>query len=167
MDNLSTGEKIAGASGVALIIIMFLSWWGAPGELGDLAEAAGIDASANAWQGASFLDIIWFLTAVAAIALAVIAATATTPALPVSMSAVVAGLGILSTLLIIYRLIDPPEDAAREIGAFLGLIAAAGIAYGGWKAMEEEGTSFGEQRDRFDAGGGTAPPPPPPAPPAQ
>ncbi len=32
---------------------------------------------------------------------------------------------------------------------FLGLIASAGIAYGGWRAMEEEGTSFGDQADRL------------------
>ena len=34
-------------------------------------------------------------------------------------------------------------------GVFLGLIASAGIAYGGWRAMEEEGTSFGDQADRI------------------
>ena len=54
-------------------------------------------------------------------------------------------------------------DVSRKIGVFLGLIAAVGIAYGGWRAMQEEGTSFGDQADRV---GGDNPPPPPPSAPA-
>ena len=170
MENLRTGEKIAGISGVALLIIMFLSWWGAPGEVGELADLTGIevDTSANAWQLADFLDLIWALTALAGIALAVMAASATRPDMPIAMSAITAGLGILSTVTILYRLIDTPYDASRKYGVFLGLIAAAAIAYGGWRAMEEEGTSFGDQADRFQGSGdrGTPPPPPPPPPPS-
>ena len=78
-----------------------------------------------------------------------------------------AGLGILSVLLIIYRIISPPDggagdliDISRGIGVYLGLIAAIGIAYGGWTAMQEEGTSFSDQADRFGGGGGSPPPPP-------
>ena len=166
MDNLRTGEKIAGASGVALLIIMFLSWWGAPGEVGDLAELAGVDVdtSANAWQAADFLDLVWALTALSGIALAAMAASATRTNLPVAMSAITAGLGGISVLTIIYRIIDTPFDADRKYGVFLGLIAAAGVAYGGWVAMQEEGTSFGDQADRLQGGGGGSPPPPPPPP---
>ena len=106
------------------------------------------------------------------------AANAQSVNLPVAGSALVAGLGILCVLLILYRIIDPPGEGdipdgfdisiAREIGVFLGLIAAVGIAYGGYLGMQEEGTSFGDQADRLqnrDAGTttGGAPPPPPPA----
>lgn len=171
MENLRTGEKIAGASGLALLIVMFLSWWGAPGEVGDLAELAGVDVdvNANAWELASFLDLIWALAALSGIALAVMAATSSQVSMPVALSAIAAGLGGLSVLTIAYRLIDTPYDASRKFGVFLGLIAAAGVAYGGWVAMQEEGTSFGDQADRLQGGGtggGTPPPPPPPAPPA-
>jgi hypothetical protein len=85
--------------------------------------------------------------------------------LPVAASALTAGLGILATLLILYRIIDPPGDAAREFGVFLGLIAAAGIAVGGWLSMQEEGTTFAGEYDRFGGGPSDpgAPPPPPPA----
>ena len=168
-NRLSLGEKIAGAAGLALIVIMFLSWWGAPGEIAEAAELAGVDTgSANAWEAHDLMDIIWFLTGLAGIALAVMAAGRNSVNLPVAMSAIVAGLGILSTLLIVYRLIDPPFDAGREFGVFLGLIAAAAVAYGGWRAMQEEGTSFGDQGDRLQGnrttgtGGGGTPPPPPP-----
>jgi multidrug transporter EmrE-like cation transporter len=165
VNSLRTGEKIAGASGVVLLIVMFLSWWGAPGDIGNLAKLAGVDVdtSANAWQLASFLDIIWFLTAVSGIVLAVIALQKVQTNLPVALSAIVAGLGILSTLTILYRILDTPYDAGRKFGVFLGLIAAAGVAYGGFVAMQEEGTSFSDQADRLQGNRGNNPPPPPAA----
>ena len=84
------------------------------------------------------------------------AANRTTVDLPVALSAVTAGLGILSVVLILFRIISPPDfglgevaeafggeaDVGRGIGVFLGLIAAAGVAAGGWLAMQEEGSSF-------------------------
>ena len=113
------------------------------------------------------------MTILVAIGGALIAANATSVNTPVAISAITTGLGILSVLLILYRIIDPPGSGdipdgfdigiSRGIGVFLGLIAAGGIAYGGWRAMEEEGTSFGDQADRFSGGGGGTSPPPPPA----
>ncbi len=165
MDNVGTGAKIAGASGLALLIIMFLSWWGAPGDLGDLADLTGVevDTTANAWELADVLDLLWALAAISGIALAGIAMTSSEVNMPVAMSAITAGLGGLATLTILYRIIDPPFDADLKYGVFLGLIAAAGIAYGGWTAMQEEGTSFSSPAA---GAGGDAPPPPPPPPPS-
>ena len=61
---------------------------------------------------------------------------------------------MLSTVLVLYRIIDPPADcAAREFGVFLGLIAAAAVAFGGWLAMQEEGDLFGDEAGRFGGGG--------------
>jgi hypothetical protein len=173
VDRLRRGELIAGISGVVLIIVMFLGWWGAPGvegiDIEGIAEAAGVDTTANAWELADFMDIIWFLTGLVAIGLALATAMARTVSLPVAASALTAGLGILSTILILYRIIDPPYEADREFWVFVGLIAAAGIAYGGWLSMQEEGTTFAGEADRLqDRVGGPdepGPPPPPPPPP--
>ena len=73
--------------------------------------------------------------------------------MPVAMSAITAGLGGLATLT------DPLPDHrparcdagtwSSTVGVFLGLIAAAGITYGGWMAMQEEGTSFSGQADAW------------------
>jgi hypothetical protein len=172
---LNRGERIAGIAGIALIIIEFLAWWGGGGFTGTVnGVAVGVesDITFSAWDAASFMDIIWFITGLSGIALALIAASDYEPGLPVAASAIATALGALSTLLIIYRLIDPPYDLSRKYGVFLGLIAAAGIAFGGWLAMQEEGTSFGGEADRFRGGGGTgtggpgAGPPPPPPPPS-
>jgi hypothetical protein len=140
-----------------------------------------VEGSRNAW-GHGFIDIVLFITGVAAVGLAALAASETETGLPVAAGAIVAGLGALSVLLIIISLISPPDfgadlsgtgiDHTRKIGVWLGLIAAIGVAYGGWRAMQEEGTSFGGEADRFrgapgegpGAGPPSAPPPPPPPP---
>jgi hypothetical protein len=169
-DRLRTGELIAGIAGVLLFIVMFFGWFGLPDvETGvpgltaeGLAEAAGVDTTANAWQAFDFIDLVLLVTIVIAVGLAVAAMAAQTVALPVAASALTAGLGILSTLLILYRIIDPPEEATREFWVFVGLVLAGAIAYGGWRAMQEEGTSFGAEADRV-RGRGEPPPPPPPS----
>jgi hypothetical protein len=177
-DRLRPGEQIAGISGLALILIMFIfSWFG----------VEGIDEGANAWESFSVIDLILFLVAAVAIALAVATAAGEQVNLPVALSAITAGLGILAVVLVLFRIISPPDfgvesfaielpgggqvetpeiDTTREIGVWLGLIASLGIAYGGWRAMQDEGTTFGAQADRLqDRVGGDEPPPPPPPPP--
>jgi hypothetical protein len=176
-NRLNQGEMIAAISAVLLLLIMFIfSWFGWGGDLADQADAAGFDTGWNAWQSFGFIDIILFITILVAIGGALVSANAQSVNTPVAISSITAALGILSVLLILFRIISPPDfgtdvlggggiDVSRKIGVFLGLIAAGGIAYGGWRAMQEEGTSFGDQADRFQnrppSGGGTPPPPPP------
>ena len=161
---LNTGEKIAGISGVLLLIIMFLFDWFTIDVGGGVFD---VSTGGNAWESFGFIDLVLFLAAAAGIALAVVAAAASKPDMPVALSAITAGLGILGVVLVIFRIISPPDfgvgdlvDVGRGIGVFLGLVAVAGVAYGGWAAMQAEGSSFGAQTDRV--GGGNEPPPPPP-----
>ena len=172
---LTQGEKIAGASGIALILIMFIFNWFGLEVTGAEAFGVSVEAVANAWGSYGFIDIVLFITVAAAIGLALISASQTEVGLPVAASAVVAGLGILSVVLILYQHHQPAGLRCRSVGysasrargrsaSGSGLIAAIGVAYGGWRAMQEEGTSFGEEADRFrepDEGPGAAPPPPP------
>jgi len=165
---------IAAVSAAVLLLVMFILDWFAV-DLGEDDLGLGvtaIDTGANAWQAFGFIDIVLFITILVAIGLAVMAANAQSHNLPVAGSALVAGLGLLSVVLILYRIIDPPGaddipdgfdiSISREIGVFLGLIAAAGITYGGFAGMQEEGTSFAAQGDRLQNRGGGTPPPPPP-----
>jgi hypothetical protein len=172
---LSQGEKIAAISAALLFVIMILfTWFSVDFGSDNLGLTGGIDTGANAWQAFGFIDIILFVTILVAIGGAVITANASSVNTPVAISAITCGLGILSVLLILFRIVDPPGSGdipdgfdigiSRGIGVFLGLIAAGGIAYGGWRAMEEEGTSFQHQADRVTGSGDDSPPPPPPPP---
>jgi hypothetical protein len=163
LSTLRTGEKIAAAAGIILLLAMFiLDWYTA--DFGPFGGEFGV----NAFESFDIIDLILLLTVIAAIALAVTSMTGNTPDLPIAMSAIVAGLGILSTLLVLYRLINPPGEGGidRGIGIFVGLVAAAGIAYGGWRAMQDEGTSFTAERDRMAGPGPGAGGPPAGGPPA-
>lgn len=181
VSTLSTGEKVAGIAGIALFLIMILfSWFG--------IEVAGFGSpeGANAFESFGIIDIVLLLTAIAAVVLPVMSLTDSHVDLPVALSAIVALLGIISVILVLFRIISPPDlgipdavdigfgelednvDTTRKIGVFLGLLSAIGVAIGGWLAMQEEGTSFGSARDqagdRFGGGPGAGGQPPPPGP---
>src|SRR3954453_3514492 len=172
---LNRGERIAGVAGVLLILIMFIFDWFGPKGATDLGGT-------NAWQSYGITDIILFITALVAVALAVTAASSGELGLPVALSAIVTGLGIISVVLVAISIVSTPDydvpsvlgggeiDTSVKIGVFLGLIAAIGVTAGGWLAMQEEGTSFAGQADRFRGSGtggpGASPPPPPPPPPS-
>jgi hypothetical protein len=194
VNRLNQGEKIAAGSGVVLFIAMFLSWFGAPSnDFTNALGAAGVDTTLNAWQSFDFIDLFLLLTAVVAVGAA--AAKAADARVDFPLSSIVTVLGAISTILVLYRIIDPPGSLDRKFGVFLGLILAALLTYGGWLAMQDEGASFGDAADRLGgdrasgAGGGdhyatpreddpyaspppasdeppSAPPPPPPPPPS-
>ncbi len=176
MDRLSTGEKIAGASAVLLFFFMFFDWFSVEVSGGGGGFVASATGSGNAWEALGNIDIFLMITILATL-IAVglrLSDSAFEPAVP--LGAVVAVLGAISVLLILYRIIDPPGsesvpglsvDVSPSLGIFLGLIAAGGITYGGYRAMDEEGASFGGTADRLSgdqSGPGTGAPPPPPPP---
>jgi multisubunit Na+/H+ antiporter MnhF subunit len=119
---------------------MFIfDWFGFGGTVDTGLGSVEIGGGFNAWQSFDLIDIILLLAIIAAVGVAAMSAYGTSANLPVAGSAIVAGMGALGTVLILYRIIDPPSGADREIGVFLGLIASAAMTYGGWEAMQEEG----------------------------
>jgi hypothetical protein len=183
VDRLNTGEKIAGISAVLLFLFMFFGWFGVEisGEGGSVSFGSG--AGGNAWEALDLIRFVLLIAIVAALANAFLRLTDSGYEPPISMNVAVAVLGGLAALLVLYRVINPPDfgsfggitaEATREFGLFLGLLAAIGIAFGGYKGMQEEGSTFSGTADRLSSGGspppppsGGTPPPPPPPPPSQ
>ena len=182
--DLSTGDKVAGVSGVLLLIFMlFFSWFSL--DVPDVPEVPGfavpdLDTGFNAFQAFAWIDWVLLLAALGGIAIPVRRLMAPDFEPPVALSAIVTGIGILGVLLVLFRIISPPDigdfdfglgfggvdtglDTSRSIGVFLGFLATIGVAVGGWLAMQDEGTSFtatgGQIGDQF--GGGQQPPPAP------
>ena len=174
LSKLRAGELLAGLAGAALLIVMFLPWYGLAGLSepfgGALARQAGIPTTANAWRAFDLIDILLFLTVVAAVGAAVVAATQQSVALPVAASVILTALGVLVTGLVLYRLVNEPgSDQFIDIrfGAYLGFVLCARVALGGFMSMQEEGTSFGQAADQLQGRGAAAPPPPPAQPPPE
>lgn len=136
---MNTGEKLAGVSGLLLLASMFVHWYG----------IKGFSGGADAWQAFHFVDVVLLVVAMSALGLALLGASQSELGLPVASSAIVTSLGVLAIVLVLIRLIDPPEvgvaafepnvEVSRKIGVWLGLITSIGVAVGGYLAMQEEG----------------------------
>jgi hypothetical protein len=163
---LGVGEIVAGISALALFLFMFLPWYGID-SVGGFGVGGG---DANAWEVFSFVDILLFLVVVAVVGLVLVQMAGSTPDMPSPPAQLIAIAGVVAFVLILFRLIFTPGidtggvdidvDLGRKIGIFLGLIASAGIAYGGWRGMNEPAAAGP------GVGGTSASAPPPPPPPA-
>ena len=157
---LRTGELVAAVGGLILLVAMFAFDWyeisGFGGLIEQFGEAVGVDTGIKAWDGQGFFgtiaNLVILAAAVAAIALAVLTATSRNIALPVAASAITAGLGIGAVVMVLLRMVfqpGPNEVVDLRFGIVLALAGAAIVAYGGWRAMQEEGTTFDEARDQL------------------
>ena len=97
--------------------------------------------NATAWQAFSVVDLFMVAAAVAGLSVGLCILFRVSVSYPVAGSTVTAMFGALALLLIVWRLLDPPGDGLdREVGAWLGLIAAAGVTVGGYLGMQEPGS---------------------------
>ena len=120
------GELVGALCGLGLLVLSFLPWY----------SAGGVDATA--WEAFSVVDLVLAVAAVLSVSVGLVVLTGASVSYPIAGSAVATGFGILAFVSILYRLVDPPADGVeREIAAWLGLAAAAGIAIGGYLAMQE------------------------------
>jgi hypothetical protein len=126
---LRRGEWIVGVSSVVLLVSMFaLTWFDVPHS----------EKTQNGWDSLSHARWLLIITIAAGFVLVYVQASRSSPAIPVTTSLLVAVLGALSVLWLIYRLfISPAGD--RQAGAYVGLVAAAGIAFGGFLSVRDEG----------------------------
>jgi hypothetical protein len=141
---LSQGQLIAAIAAAVLLVAMFLPWIGVSGSSlpsgvtlpPGVANAAG-STSENVWKG-STLDIYLLITVVVAALPALLALTDSAEEFSF-VSAATFLLGVVAVILIAaYLTVDFPDGPDRKIGAFLGLGAAIAIAFGGFRAMQEE-----------------------------
>jgi hypothetical protein len=164
LERLDQGEKVAAGAALALFACMFLSWF----NFGFVTWTA--------WEALHFiaplLSIAIFTTLGCAFATL---SGRSLGDLPTGLLVFV--FGSLAVLLILFRLIDPVSlggegvstSASVEAGAFLGLVAAIGIAVGGY--MQTDGEAVEKLRRLLPSSAGVtsmpsaAPPPPAPSPP--
>jgi hypothetical protein len=173
LNRLTLGEKIAGASAILLFIFMFFDWYGV--SISGGGESVDLGGGGSAWDALDFIPILLLIAIIVTIGVLVIEAGDTGVELPVHGAAIITVAGVVSFLLILFRIIDTPTfaefggvsaEGSVRFGIFLALIASAGIGYGGYRTMQEEGMTFGDAADRLSGGGSSAGPPPPPPPPS-
>ena len=135
---------------IALFVLMFTSWYGSEIS-GQVGEIEGAGAGGSAWQALELIPLVLMLTVAVTVGAALLRLLGSGWRPTIAPGAAIAVLGGLSALLIGFRILVPPDlgqlggievEATPGLGVFLALLAAAGVAYGGYRAMGEEGSSF-------------------------
>jgi hypothetical protein len=117
------GEAITGVAGATLVGSLFLVWF----------EDSGVGLSA--WEAFDVADLILLAVGVAGILLPVLAATQSKSDVPIAGAALIVPAGVLATLLVLYRELDPVGDLDQAGGMLVGLLGALGVAVGAWLAI--------------------------------
>jgi hypothetical protein len=130
MSKLRTGEIVTGASAALLLVVMFLDWYGVRGI-----------AAANAWQAFGVIDILLALVIALGLGTLAFQVVGRGPATPVAFEVLTSTVALIALLLVAYRILNQPgpnDLVDVKLGAWLGLLATAGVFWGAWKAMSDE-----------------------------
>ena len=148
MPNLSTlsrGTQVLVGAGVLLLIDMFLDW--------QTYDVGPFSVGQNGWNG--FWGVIMGLALI--VLLALVIARVFDVNLPTGLSdgPIIVGLG---ALIFVFALLKNLIDDYSSIWSYIGVLLAAGVAYGAWlRHQETESVSLAAPSEP------TAPTPPPPA----
>jgi hypothetical protein len=143
-ERLRRGEVIAGGSALALLVFLFVpEWYALKGTFAPTAANLGYHPSWNGWWGLAGVRYLALVTILVAFALVYFQAANRAPAVPVTLSMITTVLGVATLIAVLYRVLaGPPTDGSlldQQAGAWLGLLASIGIAYGGFASLREEG----------------------------
>lgn len=127
---LTRAEQIISGSGIALLIFSFFPWFS--------VDLGFVSASANAWDYFFFgtLPVLLGLVMVAQVILSRLTEVKL-PAIPIPWGQVHMIVGIAVAALVLLKLIIGEDFADRSIGIFLSLLAALGLAAGGFLRSKE------------------------------
>ncbi|MGH2838792.1 MAG: hypothetical protein ACRDJY_10680 [Thermoleophilaceae bacterium] len=139
---LRFGDWVMGIGGLAVLLVMFLDWYGPPDELLYVTEGLRW----NAWEAFAVNDVILAVAALLAIAAWVMTAVHPTAAVPLALASLAGIVSILALVLVMIRVIWPPDvfpddvplDTARETGAWLGLVATTVLTGGCLASIRDE-----------------------------
>lgn len=143
-------EKVAGVSALALFGFLFLDWFGGVSAPITVIRDTGASETFDGYTSAGLSgwdSLGWFALAVCVVAMAAglilpfVVAFYESPVLPVFTAICAQLLGGLAVIALIVQNIFQPGDNASTVvlsGWWLGLIAAAGIARGGFLSIRDE-----------------------------
>jgi hypothetical protein len=117
---LRAGEWIAGISGAALVVSLFLPWYDGRSAVDELGVG----------------DVIVALIALGGVAAFLLTATQRVPAVPIAFEAVLTLVSVVAVVLVLVQVVSP--DGGLDWGLWLALASVLGLAGGGWISVREE-----------------------------
>lgn len=148
LGRLRFGDWVMAAGGVAVLVVMFLDWFKAA-EPVETPVAGGevlvFENRLNAWQAFTAVDIVLAAAAVLAIVTFLATALQPTAAVPLALGVFTALLAIVALVLVVTRLIWPPDVGTGDLvatirlaGAWIGLVASTVLAGGALASIRDE-----------------------------
>jgi len=146
---LRSGEWISSISAILLFVLMFFHWFGVKlvNTSNLLFAIQSVEPGKSAWEALEYIPIVLTIGIIVTLAVPALRLVDSFPKPSLPVNGLIAILGLVSMLLILLRIVDPPTFGVEEtitsegtvqIPIFLALLAAAGIAVGGWRTMREE-----------------------------
>ena len=136
------GELISAVSALVLLVLTFaLKWFGIVVTPSPHASRSATPSAQNGWNALPSVRWVMILTIVVALGSVALHATQHTHGQKTDTSVAIMVLGSLTAGLLVYRvLIELPSPSLivdQKLGAYLGLLAAVGIAFGGFESVRE------------------------------
>ncbi len=159
---LSPGRVAALVAALALILLLAADWYtteagvearrierlqqvapnGSPtadslsADVQSQASAAAEEEESTGWQADGAIDRLILVLVLAAIGLTLVASFLVAAGRPERLTTIAAPLALLGALLLLYRLLDPPEPGGQvQIGLLGAVVALATIAAGSARAL--------------------------------
>jgi hypothetical protein len=147
------GELTSSVSAVLLLVLLFATeWYGVAGVPDPSAARPAVSGTESGWTGLSLVRWVVLVTALVAIGSVVLHASQRRHGTKTDTSGLVAALGSVTFLLLIYRvLIHLPSGAKvidQKLGAVLAIVCALGVALGGYESIAEHQARAVVQRPR-------------------
>ncbi len=147
---MSRERRIAAISAIALLVTMFLPWYGLQ-SLNPKTKAI-YSHNINAFGDVSFVEAAVFLVAAGVLTLLFARAEGREFNMPGGDGTVVALAGGWAVVLIFYRVFDRPGGNGYPVGIqwgfFLAFVAAGSLAYAGWRMRAHERPAMPVRRHR-------------------
>jgi hypothetical protein len=140
LSKLTTSDKVIAGSGIVLFIASFLTWF----KFTVSSSGGGVSFSRDLTFSGWDVGFLWGgLPALlgllsAAIVIATKLGGTKMPDMPVTTGQAMLGAGGLAALLVIIKLLSGYHGIDRAFGLFIAVIAAIGLAVGGFLAYQEE-----------------------------
>lgn len=145
---LRFGDWVMAGGGLAVLIVMFLGWY-RPAEAVETPVRGGqilvFEGELNAWQAFTVVDVVLALAAVLALVAFVVTLSQPTAAMPLALGVFTALVGTLALLLVVMRMIWPPDIGTGDLvaterlaGAWVGLVAITVLAGGALASIRDE-----------------------------
>jgi hypothetical protein len=138
------GEKWAGLSAIALFGFLFMDWFGTPATFYAVGAEARVETAGGVagWDSLGWLALALCILAIAAgLAVPMIFGLWESPVLPLATAICALLLGILAAIaIVVENIFQPGPDELITVlsGWWLGLLAALGIARGGYLSIHDE-----------------------------